>query len=89
MPRSKKNKRAANASEGGKPDQESVMEDQAADELNSMEEEVHKQEGDYAMWQTLFIEKKEEVDLRSIDDLVLNRYIAKKAYKEITILPKL
>lgn len=41
------------------------------------------------MWQTLFIEKKEEVDLRSIDDLVLNRYIAKKAYKEITILPKL
>jgi len=44
MPRSKKNKRAANASEGGKPDQESVMEDQAADELNSMEEEVHKQE---------------------------------------------
>lgn len=47
MPRSKKNKRAANASEGGKPDQESVMEDQAADELNSMEEEVHKQEGNY------------------------------------------
>ena len=46
MPRSKKNKRAASATEG-KPDQESVMEDQGGDDVNSMEEEVHKQEGDY------------------------------------------
>ena len=45
MPRSKKNKRAASATEG-KPDQESVMEDQG-DDVNSMEEEVHKLEGDY------------------------------------------
>lgn len=46
MPRSKKNKRAASATEG-KPDQESVMEDQGGDDVNSMEEEVHKLEGDY------------------------------------------